>query len=152
MQQFANSLPRLADIVSSSRSARHSRPTGTGDSDAPSGAVSAAVVKLEDRGDRIIAANTGELILADSPGHVFVSPGRGTGERLALPARRRAVFPAHAGRCVPIAGSGRPLQDCLPDFHGVVARHVLCRIRAFDIEMVGLCNHAAMIAKQYRDV
>ncbi len=43
-------------------------------------------------------------------------------------------------------------KDCLPDFHGVVARHVLCRIRAFDIEMVGLCNHAAMIAKQYRDV
>ncbi len=43
-------------------------------------------------------------------------------------------------------------KHCLPDFHGVIARHVLCRIRAFDIEVVGLYNHAAMIAKQYRNV
>ncbi|MDH6202566.1 hypothetical protein M2310_003247 [Rhizobium leguminosarum] len=86
------------------------RPTGTGGSDVPAGAVSAVVVMLQDRGDRIIPANIGELILADSRGHVFASPGRGTGEPLPPPVRRRAVSPGHAGRCVPIAGSGRLLQ------------------------------------------
>lgn len=38
------------------------------------------------------------------------------------------------------------------DLHGIIPRHVLGWIRSFDIELVGLRNHAGMIVTQRRHV
>jgi len=40
----------------------------------------------------------------------------------------------------------------LPNLYGVVARHVLRRIRSFDIEVVGLHSHVGIIVKRDGDV
>lgn len=52
----------------------------------------------------------------------------------------------------PSSGQAGLSEHRRSDLHGIISRHVLSRIGSFDIEVVGLCNHAGMIGKQDRDV
>jgi hypothetical protein len=46
----------------------------------------------------------------------------------------------------PSAGQAHVPEEGRTNRHGVISRHVPCRVQPFDIEMIGLCNHEGRIA------